>query len=415
MGSAWHRGDVAPAPPTWQRVGAFLSESAASLIGMTKRKSPPVPVLVSVWAKAAGRCSMCGEPQLVTALSEVTVTIGEVAHQAGATQSAGSPRGDAAVPFAERDKEDNLMLLCHGCHRKIDSLDGQSVYTIDVLRGIKKQHESMVAALTDFRTENRTLVVNTRSTVRGHTVTASTREIAFALVESQRAPHTLGNLTYQVEIDLTDSVTDEWVWKRGMQQINAAVCRIAGDITDRQVEHLSVFAIAPVPLLAFLGHKLGDKWTVEVFRRSRDNTDRAWCWGHSTAGVPQFVLDLPDAVLADELVVAVEVTAPVQIGRLPLQVASLPLAKLGPESAETGPDLLNSRAAVDAFATAWRGLLAQIERQLPTVKRLHVAAAVPAPAAVAIGRFHRSCVDPALVMYELASSQSYVEALEIGR
>jgi len=393
-----------------------LSELVATFSGMTKRKPPPVPVLVSVWAKAAGRCSMCGEPQLVAALTEVTVTIGEVAHQAGATAGAGSPRGDAAVPFTERDKEANLMLLCHGCHRKIDSTDGQAIYTVDVLRGIKQQHESMVAALTDFRTENRTLVVTTRSTVRGHSVAASTREIAYALVESQRAPHTLGNLTYQIDIDLTDPVTDEWVWKRGKQQIDAAAARIAADISEGRVEHVSVFALAPIPLLAYLGHKLGDKWAVDVFRRSRDNTDRAWCWGEPTAPeAPEFVFELPDVGLVDGVVVAVEVTAEVQIDRLPGELASLPIAKVRPSSAAPGPDLLNSRAAVDAFAAAWRALLAEIERQLPTVKRLHIVAAVPAPAAVALGRFRRPYVDPTLVMYELGISQSYVEALEIDK
>ena len=379
-----------------------------------KRKDPPQRVVVSVWAKAAGRCCMCGEPQLVSDLGAVTVTIGEVAHQAGATEGPKSPRGDASVPFSDRDKEENLMLLCHGCHRKIDDTAGQDIYTVEVLQGIKAQHEAMVAALTDFRTENRTLVIATRSTVRDKPAGASPREIAYALAESRRAAHTLGNLTYRIDIDLTDPVTDEWVWKRGMQQIDKAVARIGTDVADGTVDHLSVFALAPIPLLAYLGHKLGDKQTVDVFRQSRDHTDRAWCWGEPGDGFPDFVYEVADIpASAEEMVVAVEVTAPVQLVRLPESVAGLPVARLRPADGAPHPDMIGSRAALDAFARAWRGLLAVVERDAPGVKRLHVVAAVPAPAAIALGRFHRVYADPALVMYELGDDCRYTAALEI--
>ena len=379
----------------------------------SKRKDPPQRVVVSLWAKAAGRCCMCGEPQLVSSLAKVTVTIGEVAHQAGATDGPKSPRGDAAVAFSNRDSEENLMLLCHGCHRKIDDTAGQGLYTVEVLQGIKAQHEAMVAALTDFRTENRTLVVVTRSTVRGKAAGASPREIAYALVESRRTPHTLGNLTYRVEIDLTDPVTDEWVWRRGMSRIDTAVARIGTDVADDKVDHLSVFALAPIPLLAYLGHRLCDKQTVDVFRQSREHTDRAWCWGEGTENVPEFVFELPDTS-GDEIVVAVEVTAPVKVSRLPDAVATLPAGRLHLHSSAPGPDILGSRQALDAFARTWRQLLAAVERDLPELARLHVVAAVPAPAAVAIGRFHRAYADPPLVMYEFGEDGRYTPALEIG-
>lgn len=357
---------------------------------------------------------MCGEPQLVSSLPDVTVTIGEVAHQAGATDGPKSPRGDADVPFTDRDKEENLMLLCHGCHRKIDDAAGQGIYTVDVLRGIKDQHEAMVAALTDFRTESRTLVIATRGMVRHKPVGASQREIAFALAESRRTPHTLGNLTYRVEIDLSDPVSEDWAWTRGMGKIDKAVARIDTDVADARVDHVSVFALAPVPLLAYLGHKLGDKWAVDVFRRSREQTDRAWCWGADATDPPTFVHELPDvANTEDEVVVAVDVTGPVLVNRLPDGVAGLPVARLRPEGTPTGDAILSTPAAVDEFAAGWRRLLSAIERDFPAVRRLHVAAAVPVPAAIAIGRFHRPYIDPTLVMYELGDDTRYTAALEI--
>lgn len=305
------------------------------------------------------------------------------------------------------------MLLCHGCHRKIDDAAGQGIYTVDVLRGIKAQHEAMVAALTDFRTESRTLVIATRGTLRQKPVGASQREIAFALAESRRTPHTLGNLTYRVDIDLTDPVSEEWAWQRGMGQIDKAVARIDTDVADGRVDHVSVFALAPVPLLAYLGHKLGDKWAVDVFRRSREQTDRAWCWGTGATEIPVFAYELPDNFAGgDEIVVAVDVTGPVRADRLPDKLSGLPAVRLHPVGTPTCDAILGSPAAVDAFAAGWRGLLSAIERDMPGVRRLHVAAAVPVPAAIAIGRFHRPYIDPALVMYELGDDTRYSRALE---
>lgn len=396
-------------------VDRVLSDASNRVRTMSVRKQPKTATLVSVWAKSAGRCCMCGEPQLNSALGEVTVTIGEVAHQVGATAGSKSPRGKADVPLNVRGAEENLMLLCHGCHRKVDSSSGESVYTVDVLRGIKAQHEAMVAAVTDFRTENRTLVISTRSTVRDRPVRASPSEIAYALVESRRAPYVRGNLAYRVEIDLTDSVREEWGWKRGMKRIDEAMDLVGRDIADGSVDHLSVFALAPIPLLAYFGHKLSDKGTVAIFRRTRRQTDRAWCWdGHSGDPAPTFDIEVPNQAGGfEELVVLLGLTAPVRLSRLPLQLAHVPVAQIGPNNMSPNPDILETRESVDAFAASWREFLAQLEDVFPNVRRLHVVAAVPAPAAVALGRFHRSGIDPTLIMYERHDDSSYSAVLEI--
>lgn len=159
---------------------------------------------------------------------------------------------------------------------------------------------------------------------------------------------------------------------------------------------------------------LGDKWAVDVFRRSREQTDRAWCWGTDATDAPAFMHELPDQPIAgNEIVVAVDVTGPVRVDRLPEHVAGLPVARLHPEGSPTGDAILRSPAAVDAFSAAWRGLLSALESDFPDVRQLHVAAAVPVPAAIAIGRFHRTYMDPTLVMYELGDDKRYTKALEI--
>ena len=69
-----------------------------------------------VWAKAAGRCCVCGASLLDASLQEVTVPIGEVAYRVGATDGPKSPRGESDTPVEARNSEADLMLLCDSCH-----------------------------------------------------------------------------------------------------------------------------------------------------------------------------------------------------------------------------------------------------------------------------------------------------------
>src|SRR5437762_11160609 len=46
--------------------------------------------------------------------------------------------------------------------------------------------------------------------------------------------------------------------------------------------HISLFALAPIPLLVYLGSKLSNKVPVDVFQRDRDTED--WVWKDS--GIP---------------------------------------------------------------------------------------------------------------------------------
>ena len=43
--------------------------------------------------------------------------------------------------------------------------------------------------------------------------------------------------------------------------------------------HISLFALAPIPLLVYLGSKLSNKVPVDVFQRHRDTED--WVWKDS--------------------------------------------------------------------------------------------------------------------------------------
>ena len=69
--------------------------------------------------------------------------IGEVAHII--SDSRQGPRGDAELSDEERDKHSNLVLFCQNCHNRVDKQP--RTFSVPVLKRIKEQHESRIAAL----------------------------------------------------------------------------------------------------------------------------------------------------------------------------------------------------------------------------------------------------------------------------
>lgn len=96
-----------------------------------------------LWGRAAGLCSM--PSSRIRLFIDPTETddealIGEHCHIVG--ESKDGPRGNHPMPMEQRDKYDNLILLCRNHHKEIDSQT--ETFTIEVLHNVKNQHETWV-------------------------------------------------------------------------------------------------------------------------------------------------------------------------------------------------------------------------------------------------------------------------------
>ncbi len=72
-----------------------------------------------------------------------SVIIGEIAHIVGDSRQ--GPRGRSSLTDTERNKADNLLYLCESCHKLIDK--HPMVYSVGVLRQIKRDHEERIKTL----------------------------------------------------------------------------------------------------------------------------------------------------------------------------------------------------------------------------------------------------------------------------
>jgi hypothetical protein len=68
----------------------------------------------------------------------------------------GAARYDDSLPEKERNKYDNLILICPTCHKIID--DQENIYTIEKLYKIKQEHENWIFTLYEEETPKLTFV-----------------------------------------------------------------------------------------------------------------------------------------------------------------------------------------------------------------------------------------------------------------
>jgi len=98
-----------------------------------------------LWGRAALRCAF---PECRRELAapetehDPTALLGEIAHIV--SRSDAGPRADPGTPLEDRNRYDNLILLCPTHHTLVDRQD--STYTAETLRALKREHEEWVRA-----------------------------------------------------------------------------------------------------------------------------------------------------------------------------------------------------------------------------------------------------------------------------
>src|SRR5277367_5811429 len=86
-----------------------------------------------LWGRAAGRCEFagCNRPLWKSRVTQESVNVGQKAHVY--SFSRGGPRGNRGISIKRVNDSANLMLVCHECHRKMDSDKSGGRYTVRVL------------------------------------------------------------------------------------------------------------------------------------------------------------------------------------------------------------------------------------------------------------------------------------------
>lgn len=367
-----------------------------------------------LWVRSGGRCALCKKYLLEGELTVRPLLLGEGAHIVGQQASEASPRGRHALPTGERDLADNLILLCPDDHSEIDKRGALDLATVEWLRERKLEHEAWIREITGYDPKRGTAILRMVGDVRGRSVELGVETATGAVVRTDaRTPHfALSTGNAGIEIDLRQMPGEvegtPAYWQMCKQRIDDTMDHKLVEAVRRGiVTHVSVFAFARLPLLVYLGSKLDDTYQIAVYQRQRSNE----AWGWPTTSERAFTIARASSS-APEAVLILNVSGTIDPADLPATVRDLPRFEVSIEGLAS-VDAIASRASLLAFEAAARELLAGLEADGKTVRRLHVFAAMPVSAAVVLGRAHDRHVHPALAIYDRADG-AYRLALEIS-
>lgn len=352
----------------------------------------PESVKFRLWGKAGGRCQYegCNKPLYVDSVTKAEFNTAYIAHIV-ADQPKG-PRGDAQLSHQLQADISNLMLMCDEHHRLIDKIDVDG-HSVDRLQDMKARHERRIELLTSIDDNKRSHVLLYGANIGNHFGNISYQKAASAMV-----PNRFPADNEAIELGLKNSSftdVEKHFWQIESEHLSRQVLdKLRPRLALSSVDHLSIFALAPIPLLIKLGTLLSDIPEAEVYQLHREPPD--WKWQQHNPS--RFILDGPQTKKGIPAL-SLSLSGIINNDRISSKfekdhsIWNLTVDKVG-------NDFLKSREQLRLFREAFRKVLDKIKATHGESEAIHIFPAVPVSVAVEIGRVWMPKADLPLVVYD---------------
>lgn len=368
----------------------------------------PNKVANALWARAGGCCQYRGCP--VYLVGDLIVgredgTFGFLAHIVA--DSPDGPRGDKFRSVLLAKSLENLMLMCARHHKLID-VDAPNDHPESLLLAMKAEHERRIARNVAISPDMASHVLRFSAKIGENPALVSTREIFEAMLPHR---HPASGETIDLELvgaAFQDNEAAYWDIQRlnlGRQFETAVRSRI-----ERQdIRHLSVFALAPQPLLIELGRLLGDIVPAVIHQRHREPATWGWQENQPALGLK---VDEP-AHHSGPVALKLAVSAEIDDGRIH-QVLGDDAAIWSITAIDAHNDILRQPEDQADFRRRLRWIFNRIKAVHGQSTIIHVFPAMPASLAVETGRVWMPKADAPMRLYDQNGSSGFTHAFDIG-
>jgi hypothetical protein len=194
------------------------------------------------------------------------------------------------------------------------------------------------------------------------------------------------------------------------EQLQAILTRRAG---APRIHHVSVFALAPIPLLIHSGRCLGDIDCVDLYQRHCDQQDWTWKQDEDTDVFYEVITPEPHADSERPIACLFSISGWMSRDHVTMALGHEPLI-YEIRAREPSRDFLRSRKRLGLFGYEVRKLLVALRDAHDHHKPIHVFPALPAPMAIEFGRNIKT-FDTPFIVYEYQNSQRrFVSALMVN-
>lgn len=302
-----------------------------------------------------------------------------------------------SLSMAYINDHNNLMLLCPEDHKLID--ENPNEYTIEILKGYKENHESRIRQLTETKDDRKTKVLVLKSIIGNQTVEINESDIRKAI-----APRFPSASKFQT-IDLTkNSTEDHAFYKNAQNNIKKQVSLFISDgLITEDTGHISLFGLAPIPLLAFLGNEIGNKIPVEAYQRHRDTEN--WTWKEGTEPIKYKSRLIRTGIKLEKVALLLSLSGKIELSYLPRLVNNdFNIYELTIENPDF--NFLKSKEDTLSFKRDYRKLIDEIKTKHKNLKEIHLFPACPAPIGFYCGRELMPKIDPKILVYDFNKTRT---------
>ncbi len=363
---------------------------------MAKTARPAIPEKVKyiLWGKSAGRCQLCNKPVYEDYLTHEELNLAEHAHIIA--NSADGPRGDENLSEEYATDLANLMLLCREHHKKIDTEEYVEKYPPSLLRDIKKRHEERIELATAISEEQQSHVL-----LYSANISSQTNPVNYTGAVQAMFPLRYPAERQPITIHLTGNPANDSqakFWETEVDNLNHHfTTRIKPRIDRQEIKHVSVFGLAPIPLLIHLGTLLTDKTPADVYQLHREPA--GWRWVDDYAPDFNYTVTAPADFSPTKVALAISFSGSIGqqdiLSAVGTDAAVWQMAINAPHN-----DFMQAKEQLSLFRKAFRRLLNTIKDKHGKDAEIHICPAVPVSVAIEIGRVWMPKADLPLIIYD---------------
>ncbi|MCC8948367.1 SAVED domain-containing protein [Bradyrhizobium sp. Arg62] len=360
-----------------------------------RRRGLPRKIENIVWARAAGRCQYAGCNKLLIgdqvsgAANANTAYIGHIV-----ADSPEGPRGDPIRSPKLAHDPDNLMLVCDVHHRVFDR-EMVAEHPEEVLTAMKRRHEERIRVVTGIDEDLGSHVIRYAARIGTNESPLAKGDLKWSMIPG-RYPLDGGWIDLDLAtLELPDHEPD--FWRTHIRNLRTGFAeKVRGRMERQEIRHLSVFGLAPIPLLFELGRLISDISAADVRQLLRN--PKGWKW--DPVGPPIRFGVKPSNQAACPVALKLEVSASIVDERIHAVLGGGEAAiwSIGADGAHN--DIMRRPEDLAEFARLFRTTLDAIKLAHGENCMVHIFPAVPVSVAVEAGRSWQPKAHPTLNIYD---------------
>ncbi|MCL2721309.1 MAG: SAVED domain-containing protein [Treponema sp.] len=244
-----------------------------------------------LWARAAGRCQFNGCNRLLykSPITQELVNIAEKAHIYSFSENGPRGWGVFKKKLQNINSIENLMLMCHDCHKTIDKDKDGVKYSASLLQQWKEKHEYRVYTVTGIADDLKSHVVFYNSNIGEQRSSFQQKEAMGAMFAQNRFP--ISENPIHLSMAWSNEDNSPVFWEQEADNLHREFNRkISPLIEENPTKHFSLFCLAPIPLLIKLGTLFTDQFPVDTYQFIRE--PKGWHWQEFPNGF-EFIIKTP--------------------------------------------------------------------------------------------------------------------------